>query len=350
MNRPMKVGFVSTEAHEQAFFKLQLPEHELEFADLIGKVSADIEILSVFIYDKIDRSFLDAHRAIRLICTRSTGFDHIDLGACAERGILVSNVPSYGESTVAEHTLALILMLSRRIRESILAGQDPKFSMAAIRGFDLKGKTLGVVGTGRIGLHVIRLACAFGMEVRAFDVAPQLHLCDLLGFRYTTMECLLEQCLILSLHCPLHPENYHLLNRDAFAKCRKGVIIINTARGSLIDTGALLEALDAGIVAGAGLDVLEDELATLRRSPEELKKQINQEAHQSPEEDRLREPQKIRELQALAQNKALIERANVIFTPHVAFNSVEALRRINVTTSMNIQTFVNGSPSNLIQH
>jgi D-lactate dehydrogenase len=109
-----------------------------------------------------------------------------------------------------------------------------------------------------------------------------------------------------------------------------------------------LRSLD--IVAGAGLDVLEDELATLRRSPEELKKQINQEAHQSPEEDRLKEPQKIRELQALAQNKALIERANVIFTPHVAFNSVEALRRINVTTSMNIQTFVNGSPSNLIQH
>src|SRR5271165_609592 len=143
----MKVGFVSTEAQEQAFFKQRLQEHELEFADLIEKVSADTEILSVFIYDKIDRSFLDAHRAIRLICTRSTGFDHIDLGACAERGILVSSVPSYGENTVAEHTLTLTLMLSRRIRASILTGQDPKFSMKAIRGFDLRGKTLGVIGT-----------------------------------------------------------------------------------------------------------------------------------------------------------------------------------------------------------
>ena len=344
----MKVGFVSTEAQEQAFFKQRLQEHELEFADLIEKVSADTEILSVFIYDKIDRSFLDAHRAIRLICTRSTGFDHIDLDACAERGILVSNVPSYGENTVAEHTLTLTLMLSRRIRESILAGQDPKFSMKAIRGFDLRGKTLGVIGTNRIGLHVIRLACAFGMEVRAFDVAPQLYLGDLLGFRYTTLECLFEQCLILSLHCPLRAENYHLLNRDAFAKCRKGVIIINTAHGSLIDTDALLEALDAGVVAGAGLDVLEGEVAKLGAAPEELKKQIN--AHQSPEEDGLKEPQKIRELQALAKNKALIERANVIFTPHVAFNSVDSLHRVNVTTSMNIQTFVDGSPSNLIQH
>jgi len=346
----MKVGFVSTEAQEQAFFKQRLPEHELQFADLIETVSANTEILSVFIYDKIDRSFLDAHRAIRLICTRSTGFDHIDLDACVERGILVSNVPSYGENTVAEHTLALILMLSRRIRESILAGQDPMFSMTAIRGFDLKGKTLGVIGTGRIGLHVIRLASAFGMEVRAFDVDPQLHLCDLLGFRYTTLECLFEQCLILSLHCALRPENYHLLNRDAFAKCRKGVIIINTAHGSLIDTDALLESLDAGIVAGAGLDVLEGEVAKLRASPEELKKQINQEAHESPEEDRLKEPQKIRELESLAQNKALIERANVVFTPHVAFNSVDSLHRISATTSANIQAFVDGSPSNLIQH
>ncbi len=346
----MKVGFVSTEAQEQAFFKQQLQEHELQFADLIEKVSADTEILSVSIYDKIDRSFLDAHRAIRLISTRSTGFDHIDLDACTERGILVSNVPSYGENTVAEHTLALILMLSRRIRESILAGQDPKISMTAIRGFDLKGKTLGVIGTGRIGLHVIHLASAFGMEVRAFDVAPQLHLCDLLGFRYTTLECLFEQCLILSLHCPLRLENYHLLNRDAFAKCRKGVIIINTAHGSLIDTDALLESLDAGIVAGAGLDVLEGEVAKLRASPEELKKQINQEAHESPEEDRPKAPQKIRELQALAQNKALIERANVVFTPHVAFNSADSLHRINATTSVNIQAFVDGSPSNLIQH
>ena len=346
----MKVGFVSTEAQEQAFFKQRLQEHELEFADLIEKVSADTEILSVFIYDKIDRSFLDAHRAIRLICTRSTGVDHIDLDACAERGILVSNVPSYGENTVAEHTLTLTLMLSRRIRESILAGQDPKSSMTAIRGFDLRGKTLGVIGTNRIGLHVIRLACAFGMEVRAFDVAPQLYLGDLLGFRYTTLECLFEQCLILSLHCPLQPENYHLLNRGAFAKCRKGVIIINTAHGSLIDTDALLEALDAGIVAGAGLDVLEGEVAKLGAAPEELKKQINQEALQSPEGDGLKEPQKIRELQALAKNKALIERANVIFTPHVAFNSVDSLHRVNTTTSMNIQAFVDGSPGNLIQH
>jgi D-lactate dehydrogenase len=347
----MKVAFVSTESQEQAFFKQRLSEQELEFVESIGKVSVDVEVLSVFIYDNVDKSFLDAHPAIRLICTRSTGFDHIEIGACAQRGILVSNVPSYGENTVAEHTLALILMLSRRIRESIVAGQDPKFLMASIRGFDLKGKILGIIGTGRIGLHVIRLAGAFGMEVRAFDVAPQFHLCDLLGFRYTTFECLLEQCHILSLHCPLNSENYHLLNREAFAKCRKGVIIINTACGPLIDTEALLESLDTGIVAGAGLDVLEGELATLRTSSEEVKRQIDREAerNRSPEENRLKKPEKIQELQALAQNKALIERANVIFTPHVAFNSVEALHRINMATYLNIHGFVNGSPTNLIK-
>jgi D-lactate dehydrogenase len=134
----MKLAFVSTELHDQAFFRQRLAEHELEFVDSLRNVSADAKIVSVFIYDRVDKLFLETHRAIRLVCTRSTGFDHIERALCAERGIMVSNVPSYGENTVAEHTFALILVLSRRIRESILAGQDPNFSMEAIRGFDLK--------------------------------------------------------------------------------------------------------------------------------------------------------------------------------------------------------------------
>jgi D-lactate dehydrogenase len=346
----MKLAFVSTGLHDQTFFRCRLAEHQLEFPDSLQNVAPDAEVISVFIYDQVGKEFLHNHRAVRLISTRSTGFDHIDRALCKERGILVSNVPSYGENTVAEHTFALILVLSRRIRESILAGQDPNFSMEAIRGFDLKGKMLGVIGTGKIGLHVIRIARAFGMVVRAFDVAPQLYLSDLLGFSYTSFESLLEQCHILTLHCPLYPENYHLLNRVAFSKCHKGAMIINTARGGLIDTDALIEALDAKIVAGAGLDVLEQELPTIRTSskqPEEHSaKRIADDL--SLEENRMKNPEKIRELQKVARNKMLIERPNVIFTPHVAFNSVEALHRINETTVVNIQSYIDSSPRNLV--
>ncbi len=257
-------------------------------------------------------------------------------------------MPTYGENTVAEHAFALILSLSRRLRQSILAAKEPRFSAEAIRGFDLKGKTIGVIGTGHIGLHAIRVARGFGMQVLGCDTAPQSHLADLLGFEYTTLGDLLRRSQIITLHCPLRPDNYHLLNRQTFAECARGALIINTARGALIDTDALIEALNAGIVGGAGLDVLDGEMTSVRTPHLNITEQVLKELHSgiSPEEHRLKHPDRIRKLLEVMRNKALISRPNVVFTPHIAFNSFEAVERINHTTVDNIRAFLSGRPIN----
>jgi D-lactate dehydrogenase len=259
----MKISFVSAGSSDESFFKDGLRDHDLEFVASMSDVSSEAEVLSPFIYDHVNLGFLEGHPALRLVCTRSAGWDHIDLELCRRRGVTVANVPAYGANTVAEHTFALILSLSRRLREAGLAVPD-RSSVEALRGFDLKGKTIGVIGTGRIGSHVIRLANGFGMRVLACDTFPNAHLADLLGFEYTALEDLLPQAQIITLHCPLRPDTFHLLNRDRLSRCVPGVLIINTARGSLIDTEALIAALEAGHVGGAGLDVLEGELATTR--------------------------------------------------------------------------------------
>ncbi|MGA8658783.1 MAG: NAD(P)-dependent oxidoreductase [Chthoniobacterales bacterium] len=342
----MKIAFVNTEARDPEFFRDNLPDHDLDFPSSLIRVADDCEILSVFVHDQVDEIFLNTRHALRMIATRSTGYDHLDLSACRARNILISNVPTYGENTVAEHAFALILALSRRLQESILAAQQPDFSAAEIRGFDLKGNTLGAIGTGRIGLHAIRMARGFGMNVVAFDVAPQHHLADLLGFQYLSLNALLESSHVVSIHCPLTPDNFHLLDRAKLAKCRRGVLIINTARGGLIDTDALTEALDSGIVGGAGLDVLEDELTLIRG--QSTTQAANLQPPTSLEEAFLKDPAKLQEIKHVAKNRALIARPNVIFTPHIAYNSVEAVRRINQTTVHNIQVFLRGEPANVV--
>ncbi len=227
-------------------------------------------VLSMFIHTPIDGAFLEKHPAIRLIATRSTGIDHIDLDACRARGITIANVPTYGDHTVAEHTFALILTLSRRLRETIRPpGETDRVAYSDVRGFDLRDKTLGVVGAGRIGRHVIRIARAFGMRVLAFDPYLPIPADQEGGFEYAPFEKLLAESHVITLHLPGRAETHHLLNADAFARCRPGVMIVNTSRGSLIDTEALLDALDGGQVGGAGLDVLEED-SLIRQEPTRL--------------------------------------------------------------------------------
>jgi D-lactate dehydrogenase len=235
------------------------------------------------------------------------------------------------------------------LREAGLAVPD-RSPVEALRGFDLNGKTIGVIGTGRIGSHVIRLANGFGMRVLACDAFPNTHLADLLGFEYTALEDLLPQAQVITLHCPLRPDTFHLFNRERLSKCIPGVLIINTARGSLIDTEALIAALEAGHVSGAGLDVLEGELATTRPPSLNVTELILEELHAglSPEEHRLKHPNRIQDLQQMMRNKVLISRPNVVFTPHVAFNSFEAADRINRTTMENVRAFLKGKPINLV--
>ena len=253
------IYFLETETTEQEFFSAQLTDHDVRFVGDLEEVREDVEVLSVFINTKVGPEFLTAHPGLRFIATRSTALDHLDLWACRERSVVVSYVPDYGYTTVAEHTFALILALSRRLREVMLAPKGGTFSYAATRGFDLGGKTLGIIGMGRIGQRVAEIAHAFQMNVLAYDIDHPAKLERALDFCFVPLEELLAKAHIISLHASLSAETYHILNHETLAKCREGVLIVNTARGSLIDTQALREALDSGQVGGAGLDVLQDE-------------------------------------------------------------------------------------------
>jgi D-lactate dehydrogenase len=347
---PMKIYFVETEESERDLFADAFKEHDVYFVSELRDVESDAEVLSIFMHSIIDARFLDLLPKIKLIATRATSHDQIEISEYEKRGIVVSFVPSYGDNTVAEHTFALILALSRRTREAREASKAGKFSYQSTRGFDLTGKTLGVVGTGKIGLRLIRFAKAFEMNVIACDILEQSHLQEVLGFRYVPLDELLERSHIISLHVPLAPATYHLLNREAFSKCRRGVLIINTARGRLVDTDALIEALDQGLVAGAGLDVIEEERVMVRQWARVAADQIIEHIQSSgaQEEPRIGRPGRVAELQALMHNAELIGRPNVVFTPHIAFNSIEAVERINRTTIENINAFLAGRPVNVV--
>ncbi len=330
-----RIAFFETEKWEEDRIAKGLEGYHVDFfprplEEPIPPPAIDASILSVFIRSKLDRSLIENLPNLKFIATRSTGYDHIDLAACNERGILVANVPYYGETTVAEHTFGLILSLSRKIHKAYLRTTRGDFSLEGLRGFDLQGKTLGVVGAGRIGLHVIRIAKGFGMRVVAFDVRQDSLLAEVLDFEYVSLDDLLRQSDIISLHAPLTPKTYHMIDRDRLQKAKRGAILINTARGGLVDTDALMWALDEGILSGAGLDVIEGEELI------EEEKQL------------LRAPRAEEKLRLVLQQHVLLRREDVVITPHIAFNSWEALARIVDTTIGNIRSFVEGTPQNVV--
>jgi D-lactate dehydrogenase len=290
----------------------------------------DHEAIAVFVWTRVNREAIEALPNLRLVLTMSTGYDHIDLEACAQRGIVVCNVPRYGENTVAEHTFALILSLSRKLNQAYFQVLQGEYSINNLRGFDLYGKTLGVVGAGSIGLHVIRIARGFGMRVLAYDTKPHHLLAEVLGFTYTDLDTLLRESDVVTLHVPALPQTYHLINRDTLSKMKRGALLINTARGSVVDTEAVLWALDEGILGGVGLDVIEGE--------EYIKE----------ESMLLRMPMAEQALRNVVQTHLLLRRKNVVFTPHIAFNSVEAVKRILDTTVENLEAFWKGDPVNTV--
>ncbi len=317
---------------------LQGSGHELRF--YLGKLQeadldecGDADALCVFIYSTVTRELLGRLPNLRLVATRSTGFDHIDLAACEERGIQVCNVPTYGENTVAEHTFALILNLSRNVHKSYLRTLQNDFRIEDLRGFDLKGKTLGVVGAGHIGQHVIRIAKGFGMHVLAYDPKPDRFLADVLHYNYASLDEIYAKSDIITLHVPLIESTKHLISREAIAQMKPGVIIINTSRGGVIDTEALYEGLKSGKVKGAGLDVVEDEKLVMEEA------QLHQVRQEKAEWKRL------------VESLEILRMPNVVFTPHNAFNSQEALERILDTTAENIKAanISGGKGSNLVE-
>ena len=347
---PIKICFVETQSSEGAFFTAEFKGCEVQFSATAAKVNPDTEILSVYIHTQIGAEFLDAHSLLRLITLRSTGYDHVNLAECNERGVTVCNVSGSDANTVAEHTFALMLAAARRLQEVGEANKQTHFSYEQFRGFDLNSKTLGVIGAGRIGLRTIHIALAFGMRVLACEPYRPSMMAEILGVRYVALDELLQCSQVISLHAPLTPETFHLLNRETLARCRPGVIIINTARGGLIDTDALIEALDNGTVAGIGIDVLEEESVMQREASRIIADNIIEHLHAetTPEEARMKNPERVKEIENLMRNQQLLKRPNVVFTPHVAFNSIEAVERINTTTVENIRAFLASAPINVV--
>lgn len=326
----MHIAFFESSAEDEAFLKDKFPGHTIHFVKeplSLGNVdqARDCEAISVFIYSTLTAELLAKLSKLRVIATRSTGFDHIDTAYCEEHEIVVSNVPSYGENTVAEHTFALILALSRNVHKSYARGLKKDYSIRGLEGFDLKERTLGVIGTGRIGLHTIRIAKGFGMHVVAYDINHDRFLSEILHFRYGTLSEVLTQSDIVTLHMPLNEKTRHFIGTKEFAQMRPGSLLINTSRGGIVDTDALIAALESGHLGGAGLDVLEGE---------ELIKDERQSLHKSSDaaEEKRRE-----------ENRRLLERDNVVFTPHIGFYSKEAIERILETTVDNLLHFAGKS-------
>ncbi|HEY5704979.1 MAG TPA: NAD(P)-dependent oxidoreductase [Terrimicrobiaceae bacterium] len=338
-----KICFVEIEEGAEAFFEDAFDGHDVSFVKRLDAVPEDTEVLSVFIGERVDASFLDAHPMTRLVATRSTGCDHIDLDACASRGVVVANVSNYGENTVAEHTFALILALSRRLRDSEQAVRTGRFSRQRLRGFDLRGKTLGVVGAGRVGLHVIRIGIGFGMRVVAYDAKPHPFYTELLDFHYVPFEQLMRESHVVTLHVPLNSTTRHMINRETLALCRPEVFLVNTARGGLIDAGAVIEALDSGQVAGVGLDVLEDERIFHGGAAPILGEKIAERVRNTAVA-RETSAQRVAEFSKLVAHSRLLRRPEVVLTPHVAFNSYEAIERLSTLTVENIRNYLEGRP------
>ena len=339
----MKIVFVETEDDEQPFFVDSLAGHDVEFVDTAEEAPKDTEILSVFVNSRINATFLREHPKIKLVATRSSAVDHLDAAAAARRGVVLAHVPDYGAATVAEHTFALILGVVRKLRHCLATGNG-RGASEKLRGMELRGKTLGVIGTGRVGMHVIRIARGFDMKCIAFDMRPDLSMAEGLGFEYIALDKLLRTADIITLHVPLTARTRQMLNAARLARCKPGVILINTARGAMVDIDALLKGLDSGHIGGVGLDVLEEQDAFNNDSARLIGAQIVQKIHamSTPGGDPGRRDERLRELRGIMRNRQLLAHPNVFFTPHVGFNSVEAIERINLGTVENIRDFIAG--------
>ena len=332
----MKLIYFGQEAEEESYVKETLSGVEVIFytgnMQEITTGDAEAEALCIFVNSHVGALELDRFPKLKLIATRSTGFDHIDLAEAKKRGIAIASVPSYGVNTVAEFAFTLLLALSRRICEANeQVVHTGLFAQEGLTGFDLEGKTIGIVGCGRIGLHMVKIANGFGMHVLVFDLHRDEKLAQDLNFKYGTLEGLLAQSDIISLHVPYNEHTHHLINKGNISLMKKGAYIINTSRGAVLETSALVEALEKEMLGGAGLDVLEEE------------------GDMNDEMKLLSGPHpKAEELKIVLANHYLIQHPRVIITPHIAFDTKEAIRRILDTTIENLQAFQKGEPKNLL--
>lgn len=334
-----KIAFFELEGWEEPILKREFPSDELflsdkKLEDYDGSGGYDFEVVSVFVNSKLDEKTILRFPKLKFIATRSTGYDHIDLNACQNRGITVTFVPGYGDNTVAEFAFGLILNLTRKIYAAIdQIKETGRFSFTGFRGVDVKGKTLGIIGTGHIGKEMVKIAKGFGMEVIAYDPHPDEDYARAMGYRYVTLEELLGSSDVISIHVPYLPSTHHLINKKNVGLIKRGAYLVNTARGGVVETDALVQGLRNGTLAGVGLDVLEEE--------GEIKDEMKL----------LQEPDiEGGKMKTIIENQILMRMPNVLMTPHNAFNTQEALERILRTTIANVKGFLEGNlvPKNIV--
>ncbi len=325
----LKIAFFGVKSWER-----EIIEKEISKLDSFGvgifekEVQEDLElaskydIISPFVYSKINKQTLDKLPNLKMVATRSTGYDHIDVDECNKRKIIWKNVPAYGSETVAEYTFALMLAITRKVVEAHQSVEDGEFNPEGLTGIDLGGKTLGVIGVGKIGQNVVHIAKAFGMKVLGVDAMLTPELAKKIGCKLVDLETCLKESDIVTLHVPSIKETFHLINKKNIKLMKKGSYLINTARGAVVETEAILWALNNKILAGAGLDTTEDE--------SELES-MSMVISQKPTKE---------QLQGILTFHLLRDRDDVIFTPHNAFNTKEAIERIVETTIENIKNYI----------
>lgn len=323
----MRIAFFEVEEWERAYIEKKLPAGvsasffatPMQDAPLSQN---DFDAISLFVGSAFTDAELQKFPNLKLVTTRSTGFDHIDIVACRERGIQVGYAPGYGDNTVAEFTFGLLLALSRRLYDAVHRIRETgEFSFEGLRGFDLKGKTIGVIGTGRIGCEVLRIARGFEMNAIACDAHPRLDVAAALPFSYVPLDDLLAQSDVITLHVPYSAATHHLINGENISKIKRGAILINTSRGAVVETAALVAALRQGLLGGAGLDVLEEE-GLVRDEKELVSGRLDAE-----------------KLRTVLGDHVLMEMPNVMVTPHMAFNTTEAIERILDADIENMKSF-----------
>ena len=275
----MKIAFFEVEGWEKTYLEQKLAGNELQFysTPLREEHIPDLqntEVISTFIDSAVTKELLDQLPKLRLITTRSTGYDHIDMVCTKYKNIITCNVPHYGTHTVAEHTFALILALSRKLFESVERTKRGEFDHNDLTGFDLFGKTIGIVGLGDIGESVLRMAKGFGMNVVAYAHHPDEDKARKLGLSFLDVKELVSVSDVITLHLPYMKETRHIINKTNIKKFKRGSILINTARGGLIQTEAIIYGLEKGILKGVGLDVLEEE-DTIKEERQLLKKDFH---------------------------------------------------------------------------
>ncbi len=323
----MKVAVFSTKAYDRKFLSAanSPTQHELIFFE--PRLNRDTAILAagnpavcVFVHDQVDAPTLEllASRGTRLVVLRCAGFNNVDLQAAADLGITVVRVPAYSPYGVAEHAVGLILSLNRKIHRAYNRVREGNFSLDGLLGFNLHERTIGIVGTGKIGLILGQIMKGFGCNLLAYDVYQNPEL-EALGGKYVELPELFANSDIISLHCPLTPETHHLINAEAIEQIKSGVMLINTSRGALIDTQAVIEGLKSGKIGYLGVDVYEQESELFFEdlSGEIIQDDIFQRLTTFP---------------------------NVLITGHQAFFTAEALHNIAETTFANIADVEHGRP------